>query len=127
MKRRLLTGILPVIFLGIAMDAPTLVAQSTGTFTATGSMANGRYGHTATLLRDGRVLIAGGYTDASGLYGGIPSTFGQGITATAELCDPVSGQFTPTGSTTAARAYHTATLLQDGRVLIVSGRGTDRS
>src|SRR4051812_12332664 len=99
MKRRLLTGILPVIFLGIARDTPTLIAQSTGTFTATGSMTAGRYGHSATLLRDGRVLIAGGFTDASGLYGGIPADFeGRGITASAELYDPVTGQFVGTGN-----------------------------
>jgi hypothetical protein len=127
MKRRSLTGILPVIFLGIATETPTLIAQSTGTFSATGSMATGRYGHTATLLRDGRVLIAGGFTDASGLYAGIPDFRTGGITATAELYDPVTGTFTPTGNMTAARAYHSATLLQDGRVLIASGRGTDRS
>jgi hypothetical protein len=127
MKRTSLTGILPVIFLGIATDTPTLIAQSPGTFTATGSMVSGRYGHTATLLRDGRVLIAGGFTDASGLYGGIPLTVGRGVTSTAELYDPVTRQFTPTGNMTAARAYHGATLLQDGRVLIASGQGTDRS
>jgi hypothetical protein len=127
MKRRLLRGILPLVVLGIATETPTLIAQSAGTFAATGSMATGRFGHSATLLRDGRVLIAGGFTDASELYGGIPSTVGRGITATAELYDPGTGQFTPTGNMTTARAYHTATLLQDGRVLIASGRGTDRS
>ena len=128
MKRTLLTGILPVIFLGIATDTPTLLAQSTGTFAATGSMATGRYGHTATLLKDGKVLIAGGFTDASGLFLGIPGPGeARGITGTAELYDPVTGQFAPTGNMTAARAYHTATMLQDGRVLIASGRGTDRS
>jgi len=128
MKRRSLTGILPVIFLGIATETPTLIAQPTGTFTATGSMATGRFGHTATLLRDGRVLIAGGFTDASGLDRGIPINFeSRGITASAELYDPMTGQFTPTSNMTVARAYHTATLLQDGRVLIASGVGSDHS
>ena len=119
--------VFPIIFLAFATEMPTLMAQSLGTFIATGSMATGRYGHSATLLKDGRVLIAGGFTDASGLFLGIPySGEGRGVTATAELYDPATGEFTPTGNMTAARAYHTAMLLQDGRVLIASGTGMDR-
>jgi len=102
-----------MMFLGAVSSSP---AQSTGTFSATGSMTTARFGHTATLLQDGRVLIAGGYT------AGIPG-FGQAVTATAELYDPANGTFTATGNMTSVRAYHTATLLPDGRVLIGAGSG----
>ena len=58
--------------------------------------------HTATLLNNGAVLIAGGLDD-SNLR-----------TSTAELYDMNSGSFSPTGNMTEARAGHTATLLADG-------------
>ena len=68
-------------------------------------MTVARCGHTAALLADGRVLIAGGIGAES-------------LLSSAELYDPKTGTFSPTGSMTAARDGHTATLLADGRVLI---------
>ncbi len=92
---------------------------STGTFSATGDMTAGRAFHTATTLADGKVLIAGGgELDTSGSGSSVPPL------ATAELFDPATGKFTPTGSMPTGRILHTATLLADGRVLIVGG-GSD--
>ncbi len=72
-------------------------------------MTSAREGHTATLLHDGRVLLVGG------------NDLGSHAIATAELYDPATGTFTPTGSMAIARGFHTATLLDDGRVLIAGG------
>jgi N-acetylneuraminic acid mutarotase len=73
-------------------------------------MAAARSGHTATVLPDGRVLVAGGNTLAS-----------------AELYDPDSGQWNATGSMAAARSGHTANLLPDGRVLVAGGNALARA
>lgn len=84
-------------------------------FVATGSMDLPRSGATATLLRNGKVLIAGG-TDSLGVVG-------ENIYASAELYDPATGRFTKTGSMAAARVDQTATLLRNGKVLIAGGYG----
>ncbi|MFL6438728.1 MAG: putative Ig domain-containing protein [Terriglobales bacterium] len=68
-------------------------------------------GHTATLLPDGRVLLAGGRADA------------MTTVNTADLYLPVSQTFVSTGSMSAPREFHTATLLPSGKVLIVGGIG----
>ncbi len=92
-----------------------LYNPATGTFTLTGSLNEGRYGHTATLLNNGLVLVAGGFN------------FNVGLLSTAELFNPATGVFTYTvgGSNgnglMTARAAHTATLLNNGMVLIAGG------
>jgi hypothetical protein len=110
--------VLPLLFLGVGGQVP-IVAQSRGTFTATGNMSTARVQHTATVLADGRVLIAGGTSTSS-----YPAS-GYSVLASAELYDPSTGAFTPTGSMTTARYAHTATVLADGRVLIVGGLGPE--
>jgi hypothetical protein len=105
--------VLQLLLLGAAGDYPMVMAQSPGTFTATGNMIMARGTHTATLLFNGKVLIAGGYR-----YG-----YPAEALARAELYDPSTGTFNATGDMTAARARHTATLLTDGRVLIAGGYG----
>lgn len=80
-----------------------------GTWTATGSLIGPRGYHTATLLPNGKVFVAGGYTGGSS---GLP---------TAELFDPVSGSWTATSSLSTARFSHTATLLSSGKVLVAGG------
>jgi hypothetical protein len=88
-----------------------LYDPATGTFSATGSMAYERSNHTATLLADGRVLVAGGHSASSGFS----------PLVSAEIYDPATGAFTPTGSMTQARYWHTATTLPDGRILMAGG------
>ena len=89
----------------------------TGTFAATGNMTKGRANHTATLLPDGKVLIVGGCASLTSSGGCILPAL-----SSAELYDPVTGNFTPTGSMITGRAaWFTATLLANGKVLIVGG------
>jgi hypothetical protein len=103
-----------ILLVGAIGCAP---AQTPGIFNATGSMITPRYFHTATLLPNGMVLVAGG----------VPTNWPDApVLASAELYDPATGIFTATGSMTTGRAQHSATLLADGRVLIAGGTG-DRS
>ena len=90
--------------------APSAAVPANPSFTAVGSMTTARWFHTATLLGNGKVLIAGGTT----------ATFAA--LNTAELFDPATGTFTTLSSTMSAiRFYHTATLLPNGKVLIAGG------
>jgi hypothetical protein len=79
-----------------------------------------RQQHTATLLGDGRVLVAGG-------YGSVQSGQLADLTATAEIYDPANGTFSSAGAMLNARSFHAATMLSNGRVLISGGRGGDAS
>lgn len=94
-----------------------LFDPQTHTFQATGAMTAGRDGNaTITALADGRVLVTGGISqDADG----------QNIAlASAEVYDPATGQFTRTANNmSSVRYFHAATLLADGRVLVVGGWG----
>jgi hypothetical protein len=128
-KGALPPGITPLTSAGVLSGAPTMIGsfpitvtvedslgQMSATqafnlqvyphgFKATGAMGTSRYHHTATLLKDGTVLVAG----APGL-------------ASAEKYDPGTGKFTPsTGSMSVDRDGHTATLLNTGKVLITGG------
>jgi len=69
--------------------------------TATGNLGNGRYGHTATLVASGKVLVAGGYN--------------LGELKSAELYDPAIGTWVATGSLRTPRSGHTAVLLPSGK------------
>ena len=86
-----------------------------------------RRSHTATLLTDGRVLVVGGRVDLTDgrvlVVGG--RVWGQINLDSAELYDPRSGTWTTTGPLNEARAFHTASLLADGRVLVAGGSEVD--
>ena len=88
-----------------------LAARAHAGWRSGGQMHEPRSRHTATLLKDGRVLIAGGQSDA-------------GCLDTAELWDPRSERFRPTRPLSEAHCAHTAALLADGRVLVVGGESS---
>jgi N-acetylneuraminic acid mutarotase len=92
----------------VASTALTALAGSGG-FNNTGSMNAARVDHTATLLTNGEVLIAGGNNNTDGYL------------ASAELYNPATGKWTVTGSMTVARDGHEAVLLQNGQVLVAGG------
>ena len=96
-----------------SQSTAALYDPATGVFTQTGSLLTPRSGHEATLLPNGTVLITGGVRTTSP---------GQGVSlSSAELYDPVTGSFSPTGNMNMLRAGHTATLLPDNTVLIAGG------
>ena len=96
-----LSGLLAV-GLAAATAAPAL-GQAHGTFTFTGAMRFGRQGHTATLLKNGQVLVAGGAN----------ITYELDVTAAAELYNPSTGKWTETGSMSQPREFHTGNAAQE--------------
>jgi N-acetylneuraminic acid mutarotase len=94
-----------VLMLAVSAKASTL---DPGTWSQTGNLNFGRSGHTAILLPNGKVLVAGG-----GMY-----------SSTSELYDPASGTWSQTGNLNFGRSGHTATLLPNGKVLVAGGNGS---
>ena len=113
----LYVGLAVVGFVAVIILGPVFVAELSGnhgSFSLTGSMATARVTQTATALLDGRVLVVGG---ATGCATGVSCR----SVASAEVYDPKTGKFSPTGSMAAARTWASATRLLDGRVLIAGG------
>src|SRR5688572_6205714 len=113
---------LTVLVLALVVVAPSCGASSTGanaepprelgSVSRIGSMTARRAAHTATLLPDGRVLVAGGLS-------------GESSAASTELFDPATKAFANASNMSVARAAHTATLLSNGKVLIAGGYNGD--
>ena len=104
-------GKLPlVIALSLFVEAASvsMLSAASDTFAYTGSLNTARALHTATLLPNGKVLVAGG-------------TPGSGSLSSAEMYDPETGTWTNTDSLNTARYNHTATLLPNGKVLVAGG------
>jgi len=101
------------------LSSSEIFDSSTGNWLGTGSLTSTRLGHSATLLPDGTVLVVGGYGAAVNAIEGTLSA-----ETSAEIFNPANGSWTPTGSMSSAREYHTATLLQNGTVM-VTGDGGD--
>ena len=100
---------------GVGTAAADLFDPVSATWTSAAPMNVMRSSHTATLLADGRVLVVGGSTVSTS------SAKGYVNNASAEIYDPVANTWTATPPMSAARAHHTATLLPDGKVLVVGG------
>lgn len=101
---------LPALAVGLTLTAVSS-ASATDEFTATGSMREARYHHTAALLPNGKVLVAGG------------RTVGIGVRSSAELYDPTTGKWSMTGPMLTARVLDSraSTLLPNGKVIVVGG------
>jgi len=140
----------------LAQYTAELFNPLTGRFTKIGTnkaLNAGRFNHTATLLLNGQVLIAGGFPGRTSCELFDPSTqaftttgsmnYGRYFDAavllpdgevlvagswpldpTAEIYDPTDGSWGVTGTMATGRSRLTATLLQDGRVLVVGGTGS---
>src|SRR5215471_7967498 len=106
---RTITNVLTSVALGAMALSPVSAHSATsGSFTLVEPMKQFRRQQTATLLLDGRVLVAGG------------APFAQA--RTAELYDPVTASWTDSGPLAIGREFHTASLLQDGRVVVTGGQ-----
>ena len=106
-----------VLLIALACAMLFSAAKEEGSLTAVGKMHELRGSHTATLLPNGKVLVAGGFKK--------DRTYSQIYFKSAELFDPRTQIFELTGNLNASRCGHTATLLANGKVLIVGG-GDDR-
>src|SRR5438046_2363997 len=93
-----------------AVTFPNNDAPTSATWALTGSLNAARVYHTATLLANDMVLVAGGFDS-------------NGDSVSAEVYDPASGTWTATGDLNTGRAIHTATLLANGMVLVAGGSG----
>lgn len=102
---------------GSAISTAELYDPKTRRWSSAGTLSAPRYGHTATLLTNGKVLIAGG----NSILPNASYPAGIGSLASAELYDPQTNSWSLAASMRDARSSHTATLLADGRVLVAGG------
>ena len=95
----------------LPLQSAEIYDPAIGRWSVTGNITASRYGHTATLLENGKVLIVGGSDD-----GDLGSALGS-----AELYDPATGSWSLTANLSQTRVLHTATLLEGGEVLVAGG------
>ena len=110
-KRQMTSLVFPTLLLVVVFTASDKSQGDVprGVITPIGSMTSARSGHSAILLQDGRVLIAGGMVKN-----------GQFL-KTAEVYDPRNSSFTPTGEMSFNRVGMASAILKDGRVLLAGG------
>jgi hypothetical protein len=96
------------------LDSAEIFDFRTGAFEIATRMVLSRYGHTATLIPNGSVIIIGGFTQR-------PGQTEMQTTDLIEQYNPRERVFTVIRRLRQPRAYHTATLLRDGNLLIVGG------
>ena len=107
-----LVGLIGAAILATGPIRPASAQAGASSWSYTGSLNIRRSSHTATLLSDGKILVAGGGNFSNNVFHPLDS---------AELYDPVTGTWSITGRLKVPRVSHTATLLPDGRVLVVGG------
>jgi hypothetical protein len=97
-------------YFGVA--AAELYNPATGTWTATNPMSTARASLSLIRLSDGRVLAAGGWFYVAGSWTNL---------ASAEIFDPATNTWSPTGAMAATRGDYTMTLLGNSKVLVAGG------
>ena len=106
----ILLAIASTLLTAVSYRVPPMLQEGpAGRLLPTGALGEARADHTATLLPDGRVLIAGGMVE-NGVF-----------LDTMELYDPKTGTFRSAGTMSSKRVGHTATLLPSGKVLLTGG------
>jgi hypothetical protein len=100
---------LALALIALALSFSVIQPAKGAAFLPTGALNIAREDHTATLLPNGKVLVAGGHD------------INYDPLSNAEIYDPTTGKWTATGRLTTARFNHTATLLPNGKVLVVGG------
>ena len=101
----------------VSLNSVELYDPTTGNWTTTGNLSIPRDSHTASVLSNGKVLVIGGVSDGSGKEAG----------NSAELYDPSIGSWITVGNMTYVRFWHTASVLTNGKVLVVGGSNGDRT
>lgn len=115
---RLLSGKMLVVggtSSNLSLASAELYDPVNDTWTTAASLATSRYSHTSTLLPDGKVLVVGGFSNQMLGVNGLAHLF------SAEIYDPVTDSWATVASMTTARRSHSATLLQNGKVLVTGG------